>query len=172
MSPRWITAAWCGLAAALLIAAALSSRWLVADVAGLGASVSARIGLTSVKVCASTLGDAQCQEVAWSQLPGQVEGSGWMWIGRATFALCLIAALGLIALGGMAVAELEVQLPIPAPRLVLWPCLALLPFIGAYYLFPPRAFSELAAGRGFAFGVVGGLLGAFAAWRQLKDDWR
>jgi hypothetical protein len=49
MSPRWITAAWCGLAAALLIAAALSSRWLVADVAGLGASVSARIGLTSVK---------------------------------------------------------------------------------------------------------------------------
>ncbi len=169
MSSRWITAAWCGLAAVLLIVAATSSRWLVADVTGLGSSVSARIGLTSLKVCASTLGDAQCKEVAWTELPGQIDGGGWMWIGRATFALCLIAALGLIALGGMAVAELEVQLPIPLPRIVMWPCLALLPFIGAYYMLPPNAFSELSAGRGFAFGIAGSVLGAFAAWRQLDD---
>lgn len=167
-----MTAAWCGLAAALLIAAAFSSRWLVADVQGFGASMSARLGLTSISVCASTLADARCEEVAWSQLPGQIEGGGWMWIGRATFALCVIGALGLIALGGLAVTELELRLPIPAPRIVMWPCLALLPFMGAYYLLPPQAFSDLAAGRGFAYGVLGSLVGAFAAWRQLRDEWR
>lgn len=170
MNPRLTTALLCGVAAAMLVAAALSSRWLVADIDGFGAHASLRIGLTSLRVCATSLVDAGCREVSWSELPGGVDGGTWMWLGRLTFAMCWVAALGLVALGGLAVAEVELRLGVPLPRIVMWPCLALVPLQAGYYLMPPSALSELAAGRGFALGLIGALAGAFAAWRQLRDE--
>lgn len=169
-SSRWTAAAGLGLAAAMLIAAATSSRWLVAEVQSFQANGSLQIGLTSLKACVTTTLGSQCERAAWSDFPGGTDASMWMWMGRLIFAVSLAAALGLVALGGLAVTEVELRAPVPLPRIVLWMCLAILPLMIGYWLFPPRGLSALEAGRGFALGALGALAGAVTAWRQLPDD--
>jgi hypothetical protein len=158
------------IAAALLIAGAMSSRWLVVEASGLGAQVSLRIGLTSLELCASSLAQAQCQSIEWSQVGGAVDGSTWMWVGRLTFAVCIAAALGLVALGGLLAADIEVRLPVSLERVVMWLCLVILPLIAIYYLFPPAGLRELEAGRGFALGALGAVVGAFVTWNRLDRN--
>jgi hypothetical protein len=172
MTPRRITAAICLVAIVLLVAGAFSKRWLVADVRSYEMNGSIRIGLTGVQACIATEEIARCENVEWSQLQsqfGHIEGGSWMWLGRLTFALSLIAAAILAGLGVVAGAGLELTLPVSLPRLATWSALALFPFMGGYYFLTPNAFSSIAAGRGFAFVSLGAIAGLVAAFRESAD---
>jgi len=173
MTPRRVTAAVCLVAIVLLLMGAFSRRWLVADLRSDQLNASLRIGLTKLSMCATTVEASVCQQLSWSEVHGlegvHVEGSSWMWLGRLTFALSLFAAAALAALAVLAVLDRPVVLPIPLPRIAMWSCIALLPFMGGYYALTPGGFSAIAAGRGFLFAGLGAVAGLVAAFRETDD---
>jgi hypothetical protein len=173
MTPRRITAAICLVAIVLLLAGAFSKRWLVADMRSYEMNASLRIGLTGVQVCVATEEIARCENVDWSKLQsqfrGRIEGGSWMWLGRLTFALSLIAAAVLAGLGIVAASDRRVELPVSLPRFATWTSLALFPFMAGYYVLTPNAFSSIAAGRGFLLAALGAIAGVVAAFRESSD---
>ena len=173
MTPRRVTAAICLVAIVLLVMGAFSKRWLVADVRRPDVNASVRIGLTSIRYCLASEMISTCEKVSWSTLQsrfgGHIEGGSWMWLGRLTFALSLVAAALALAVGVIAGAGLDLRLPVPLPRLARWAGLVLLPFMGGYYALTPNAFSEIGAGRGFAFCGLGAILAAVAGYRETAE---
>lgn len=173
MTPRRLTAVIGVIAIVLLVMAAFSKRWLVADVRSPEMNGALRIGLTGVQACIATVEISRCEALDWSQVHGlpnnvHVTGSSWMWLGRFTFVLTLLAAVALAALVVIAATDRDSHLPIP--RIATWLCLAILPFMGGYYALTPDAFSSIAAGRGFAFAGLGAIAGVIAAFRETRDD--
>lgn len=174
MNARRITAAICLAAIVLLVMAAFTNRWLVADLRSPEINGSIRIGLTGVSACMATAEISQCESTEWStlqrQFGGRIEGGSWMWLGRLTFAVCLIAAAALLAVGVIAAIPLELGLPIPLPRVAMWASIAVFPLMGGYYALTPNLFSSIGAGRGFAFAALGAIAGIVAAFREQPDS--
>lgn len=171
MQRRFLAAGVCAAAIVFLLLGAFSKRWLVADLRSSEANGSLRISLTGVSACIATTEIARCEQVEWSQVSPHAVGSSWTWFGRITFGLSLAAAIALLVVGGLAAANVSLELPFRVPRAALWLCATIYPFMIGYWLMMPTGLGNaVSAGRGFLFATLGATLGMIGAGLRTLDD--
>lgn len=171
MSPRLVGPLLAVVAAVLLIAASWSSRWFVLELRTDQVNADLRVGLTELKVCASSQLVSECQTARWSDLPRAASVGTWPWLARITFVVALASAFMLVVVAGLRAADVELRGAVPLPLIAQRACLALIALIGGVYYFVPTGLGAFEAGRGFPLALGGAILGAIGArWRQRDDD--
>lgn len=171
MRDRVVGAALALVAAGLLVAAAWSTRWFVLELRTDQVNADVRVGLTKVQVCAASHEEAACQTARWSDLPNATAAGSWPWLARIAFIGALAAAIMLVVVAGLRLADVELRGAVPLPLIANRTCLVLLPLIGGVYYFLPDRTGMFTVGRGLAMALAGAIGGAVGArWRLADDD--
>ena len=156
-------------AAACLVAAALTHAWLLRT----GDYDEVRFGLLSNSACGSTFGEADCNRASNAELVEQMRGfnaesaantsGAFAPMGWATLVELLLAAFGLTAAAGIAIARKRPDLPITPPTIAVLAIIAALITGCVFVATKPGPNGYVGVGWSFWLFGVGCVVGILAA---------
>jgi hypothetical protein len=122
---RWLAIAFAIAAAGCLAAAALTPYWVVNN----NVYDKLHFGLRAMSHCGSAFGEGECDRSSnaafidhmrdFSAVAGRETSGAFAAMGWATFALCVLAALGLVIAAAIAIARKRPDLPMAPTTLAL-----------------------------------------------------